>query len=235
MPAFTLFIFSDSDRAQFVAQELENINATCGAQIRYEIFSYKDPVEDVIKRIESTEGVRKLLILSEEKSATAEQDTDVFLLLLQLKTGMKITKDIEIYVELVNIDNIVPVQNLGAASVILTNKIISLYMLQLLTHKESRRFFKDILLTNAETGDVDLDILPADQLLRFDTDALRFSCFSEAVQSFFMASGKQRMLIGYFPDGTETPSFFCDGMDKAREVVIRPGDRLITVKYAEGH
>ena len=43
------------------------------------------------------------------------------------------------------------------------------------------------------------------------------------------------MLIGYFPDGTETPSFFCDGMDKAREVVIRPGDRLITVKYAEGH
>lgn len=228
---FTLFIFSDSNRARFVVSELESVNLTYKSKIHCEVFSYTDNIDDIIHRIENTAGKRKILMLSEEKSNVAEQDAVVFLLLLHLKTNTAITRDVEIYVELVNIDNLVPVRNLGIASVILTNKIISLYMLQLLTHSGSRKFFKDILLTNSTSGDVDFEIVPAEQLLVFKKDALVFSCYSEIVQSFFIASNKKKMLVGYFPDNTDEACFFCDGMDKEQTIEIKPTDDLIIVTY----
>ena len=38
-------------------------------------------------------------------------------------------------------------------------------------------------------------------------------------------------LIGYFPQDTNTPLFFCDGMDKENHISIRPKDNLILVAY----
>ena len=228
---FTLFIFADSNRKKFVTSELDNINRTYGDNIHYKIFSYSDPIEKIVQTIENTQGIKKILMLSEEKGEATEQDTAVFLLLLHLKTKIALINEIEIYVELMNIDNMVPVQNLGIASVILTNKIISLYMLQLLIHKESKKFFNDILTTNSEVGDIDFEIMPAEQLLVFKDETLDFSCCSEIVQSFFLASGKRKMLIGYFPQDTNTPLFFCDGMDKENHISIRPKDNLILVAY----
>ena len=229
--AFTLFIFSNSDRVQFVTSELENSNITNGNQIRYKVFSYKDSLDNILREIEDTQGKRKLLLLSDEDESVAYQDTDVFMLLLHLKTSKVITENVDIYVELVNIDNRKPVQNLGIASIILTNKIISLYMLQLLTHMGSRRFFKDILLTNSDTGEVDFEIIPADQLLDFKQESLSFSCYSELVQSFFLASNKTKMPVGIFPDAKTELSLFCDRMDEKKTVVLRPADRLILITY----
>lgn len=228
---FTLFIFSDSNRVQFVKSELENMKLSYNAKIHYEVISYSSEIDEAIHRIETTAGKRKILMLSEEKANPAEQDSAVFLLLLHLKTNQIIAKNVEICVELVNIDNMVPVRNLGIASVVLTNKIISLFMLQLLTHGGSRKFFKDILLTNADTGVIDFDIIPAEQLLVFKSDSLAFSCYSEIVQSFFTASNKRKMLIGYYPEGTDGPCFFCNEMDKERTVYIRPNDKLIVASY----
>ncbi|MGN0345735.1 MAG: hypothetical protein ACI4DU_00445 [Lachnospiraceae bacterium] len=231
---FTLYIISDSKRSQFLVSELETINMTYHAQIRYKTYSYKDNIKDIVHDIENSSGKRKILMMSEENPNMEEQDTEIFLLLLYLKTNSAITDDIDIYVELVNLDNMVPVRNLGIASAILTNKIISLYMLQLLTHAESRRFFKDILLTNSDEGDegdIDLEIVPAEQLLVFKEDSLEFSCYSELVQSFFIASGKKKMLLGYFLDGMKEICFFCNDMDKKKSISIKPGDKLVVATY----
>lgn len=228
---FTLFIFSDSNRAHFVVSELENVNLNRKSKIHWEIFSYTDQIDDIIGRIDSTGGNRKILLLSKEKNNIPEQDNEVFLLLLYLKTNLAITRNIEIYVELENTENLSSVHNLGIASVILTNKIISLYMLQLLTHSGARKFFKDILLTNSDTGDLDFEIIPAQQLLVFHNGPLVFSCYSEIVQSFYLASNKRRMLMGYFPDNANEACFFCSGMDEERRICINPSDKLIVVTY----
>ncbi len=232
-PNFTLFIFSDSDRSEFVISELENSNRFGGANIRYRVFSYKDDLEKAIKTVEKTEGVRKILLLSEEEYNTDNQDSAVFLSLLELKQSKIICNEVELFVEIVNVDNLTPVKNLETASVILSNKIISLYMLQLLTHNGSHKFFKDVLLSNSEMGEIDFEIDAARELLEFDEDSMTFSCCSEVVQSFYFASGKRRMLVGYFPaeakDGEA--QYFCDKMDEERPVVIKPEDKLITVTY----
>lgn len=227
---FTLFIFSDSTRAQFVATELENTNKVYNTNIKYQVFSYKDSIDDIIEKIKQTDGKCKLLLLSEEKKDVEEQDTEVFMFLLHLKTSEVIKNDVEIYVELVNIDNMIPVRNLGIASVILTNKLISLYMLQLMTHRESRRFFKDVLLTNSDFGVIDFEIAPAKDLLKFNNTSIDFSCYSELVQSFYIASNRTKMIVGRFITKDEI-EFFCNKMDKNDTITITPDDQLIMINY----
>ncbi len=232
---FSLFIFSDSDRAQFVITELKNNNISGDTNIRYQVFSYQDDLNEIIQKIEKTTGERKILLLSKEEFDSNNQDSDVFLSLLELKQSKIIATEVEIFVEVVNVDNVTPVKNLGIATVILSNKIISLYMLQLLTHVGSRKFFKDVLLSNAETGEIDFEINTAKEMLTFEKDTIEFSCYSQAVQSFYKASNKTRMLVGYFPDKNDKSKlcFFCDQMDKERNLVIHPTDELITISYTK--
>ena len=152
--------------------------------------------------------------------------------LLEFKRNKTIQNEVDIFVEIVNLNNLPAVRNLGIASVILSNKIISLYMLQLLTHSGSRKFYQDILTSNTTSGDVDFEILHAEQVLSFDNE-LKFSCYSELVQSFFIASNKSKMLIGYIKhdDEKQEIQLFCDKMDEPRNVVLNKKDSLIIIKY----
>ena len=143
--------------------------------------------------------------------------------------------NIEIYIELVNIANVVPIKNIGIESVILTNRIISLYMLQMLSHKEASKFYKDVLQANADDGEIDFEICTADKTLVFDADngtgELVFSCFAELVQSFYIASDKKKMLVGRFEGENNKVVFFSDNTDEDNLVTIRPSDKLILLKY----
>lgn len=126
-------------------------------------------------------------------------------------------------------------QNLGVVSVIVSNKIISLFMVQLLTHPGSRRFYRDIVVANGENenGSVDFDIVKAKELLEFKEEKMRFSCKSEFVQSFFLASGKTKMCIAikYHRERCSDITFLCNKMDENTELVISPEDELILVTY----
>lgn len=230
---FTLFIFSNSDRAKFVVAEIQNYNENYNGKIKYEVYSYEDKLSDIINKIEKTSGKRKVLLLSEESNEVSSQDSAIFLSLLEMKTNKTICSEVEINVEIVNIDNMIPVKNLGIASVILSNRIISLYMLQLLTHRGSRKFFKDILLSNSDIGDIDFEVIKADEILIFDKRDIHFSSYSQAVQSFYKASNKSKMLVGYVDKQTSNNNieFFCDSMDKERDIIIKPDDELIVIAY----
>ncbi len=231
---FTLFIFSNSTRASFVISELENYNNMFNSSIKYKVFDHKEDLSTTVKLIEETKGLKKILLLNEEEDLSHDsQDSTVFLSLLELKQSKIISNEVEICVEIVNVDNLSPIRNLKTSAVILSNKIISLYMLQLLTHVGSRKFFKDVLISNSDEGEVDFEINSADELLEFDSDALEFSCYSEIVQSFYAASNKSRMLVGYFERGDKGDNivFFCDKMDEPNKIVLKPSDKLITITY----
>lgn len=233
---FTLFIISDSDVRDFVTSELDGYNATSGECVKYQLFSFKDSIDDIINAINSTEGKKKILLLSAEAESEINQDADIFVTLLDFRTSGKIAEDIEIYTEIANPRNLVPMQNLGVVSVIVTNKIISLFMIQLLTHPESEKFYRDIIVANGDSIDdvIDLDIIKAGELLVFDGEEMNFSCASELVQSFYLASGKTRMCIGvrHSSAASDALTFFCDGMDKERVITLSPDDELIVIDYS---
>lgn len=230
---FTLFLLSNTDRTNFVVQELMNCSKEYGQNIDCRCFSYREDINILIDEMKETLGCKKLLLLSDEVGSDEHQDAEVFLALMELKKYEFIKNEIEIYVEIVNLNNVVPIKNLGIASVVLSNKIISLFMLQLLTHQGSRKFFKDILTSNGTEGQVDLEIVQAEKVLEFSKDTISFSCYSEAVQSFYFASNKRRMLLGCFPYDAplEEIQFFCNKMDEKRDVILRKKDELILISY----
>lgn len=234
---FTLILISDSDAKEFITGEIDSCNQQFGMNIQYVMCSFEDDIETTIERINGVEGNKKILMLSAEGGGDASQDADIFITLLAFRTSGKIDPNIPIFTEIANPRNLVAMKNLGVASVIVTNKIISLFMIQLLTHPESEKFYRDLIVANGTSGNdaIDLDIITADNLLAFEGEDMRFSCPSEFVQSFYMASGKTKMCIGFkrAGDGDDALTFLCSDMDGDSEVILHPKDQLIIMEYAE--
>lgn len=233
---FTLFIFSDSNRATFVQNEIESYNKIYNSNIVCECHSYDENITNLIETMNQKEGNKKILLLSSENTDSDHQDAEVFLSLLALKSDGRINKKIDIFVEIVNPNNLVSLENMGVASVIVSNKIISLFMVQLLTHPGSKKFYRDVLIVNDkdDKGSVDFEILKASEVIDFKNEqSVKFTSQSNLVQSFYIASNKQKMLIGINDKKSNFTSlrFLCDDMDKEEDLVLYPEDEVVIVSY----
>lgn len=234
---FTLVIFSDSNREVFVIDELEKFNKLYNKNIKYEIHSFKENIDEVAEHICQIEGKKKILLLSNETGEALDQDADVFISLLAIRIGGKIGTEIPIFSEIINPRNLSPMQSLGVVSVVISSKIISLFMIQLLTHPESKKFYQDIIASNDDdensVDEIDFDVARASELLVFDGEFLEFSCKSEFVQSFFAASQKTKMCIGYKRAEASCSELImlCDDMDRKEPLRIYPDDELIFACY----
>ena len=175
------------------------------------------------------------MLLSAVNDNGTVSDADVFLGALNLKLNGSIGGDTTIYAEIYNPINIQALRNLGVLSVILSNQIVSRFMIQILTHPKSKRFYRDLISVNDNEGDdaIDVDIVKAKEVLAFNESELHFSCQSEFVHSFYYASNKKKMCIGIKSAtcGDGKVRFLCDGMDKEEDLIVRPEDDLVLILY----
>ena len=228
--SFSVFAFSDDSIPEYIVSELQKYQSLFGNSIMLYPYTYDVDISDVIRDIEACQGKKKIVFLS--SNCSRNKDADIFITALKFKLEMKKLEGIEMISEISNQTNLNPLQNIGVMSVIVSKKIISLFMLQLLTHPRSKKFYLDVISTNGAGEDdlVDLDIVRAEELLEFDNDVMTFKCKSEFVQSFYLSSSKKRMCIGIKSvDGDY--SFLCDRMDEETEIVLRRDDELILVNY----
>jgi hypothetical protein len=228
---FTVFILSKDGNTTYVVEELNKYAAVSNLDIKYKTFTYGGDMSEIKKSIKETDGKKKVLLLSSINEHGNVSDADVFLAALDFKLGGGVGEDTEIYAEIFNPTNMQALQNLGVMSVILSNRIISLFMLQLLTHPNSKRFYRDLISINDQDGNdaIDLEIMHARELFAFDGEKLQFSCQSEFVQSFYLASKKAKMCIGIKQNGKLR--FLCDRMDEPENLCIYPNDELILITY----
>lgn len=226
---FTVFIVSNGGGHDFVIEELNAYAMQSNDIGEYKSYEYKD-LQALKDDLNKTTGKKKVLLLSSSAEG-ANQDADVFLAALDLKLNGNLDASTEIYAEIINPINTRSLQNLGVISVIVSNRIVSLFMLQLLTHSNSKKFYRDLIsLNNGINNDaIDIDIFMAYELLEFDSDYIGFSCQSELVQSFYLASGKTKMCIAIKRDGNLR--FLCDGMDKPEDLRVYPNDELVVATY----
>ena len=231
--SFSVFILSKNGEDEFVKEELEKYAKMANIDIKYNSYTYNDDLNAIKKKINKTPGHKKILLLSSASNDEAIQDAEVFLTAMDLKMG-ELDKDVAIYAEIFNPSNMQALQNLGVVSVIVSNKIISLFMVQLLTHPTSKKFYRDLISVNAVDGDdaLDIEIVNANEVLIFDGEFIKFSCQSELVQSFYLASNKTKMLIGLKRIGKdEKVRFLCDGMDVQEDLIVCPNDELVLISY----
>lgn len=228
---FTLFVISDNEYPSVIIEEIERYKNEYNVDIKIHLYDYKDDITKVADVIKQTSGKRKLLLLS-SKDRGASQDANIFLTAMALKIEGCLLQDIEVLAEIVNPLNYNSLKNIGVMSVILSNKIISLFMLQLLTHPGSKRFYRDVISTNGDEngGVIDFDIVKVGEVLEFK-DKLTFNCQSELVQSFYYASNKTKMLIGVRYADKKEIRYLADLMDVPEEIVLTAEDELVVVCY----
>ena len=230
---FTVFVFSPAGASKFVTDELNAYVKANGGKLVCHAYSYKDDIEKVANDIRATEGKKKILLLSSDDEAVENQDEEIFLSALAFKLKGCVDDNTELLAEIANPANLNPLKNFGVMSVIISNRIISLFMVQLLTHPGSKKFYRDIISTNEEGSQdaVDLTIVKACETLAFEGESITFACKSELVQSFYQASNKTRMCIGIKKVEDSEILFLCDKMDEPFEIVIKPNDELVLVSY----
>ena len=161
------------------------------------------------------------------------QDTNIFLSALSLKLEGCLDESLEILAEIVNPSNYNSLKNIGVMSVIMSNKIISLFMVQVLTHPGSKKFYRDIISTNDNTNSdsIDIELIKAEQVIKFMSDSITFDTKAELVQSFYLSSNEKMMCIGYIKNGSTQFNFLCDKMDENESITINKDDELIIVTY----
>lgn len=229
---FTIFIMSDTDKHLCVIDEIERYNSIYNTSIKYELFSYEEGIDSLKESLKETSGLKKILLLSAEDSEGNNQDTNIFLAALSLKSEKFINEETEIFAEIVNPGNLTSLKNLGIISVIVSNKIISLAMIQLLTHPGSKRFYRDMISTNSDDEDdeIDFELIKAGDLFEIN-EKLVFTSKAEMVQVMYQSTLKTMMCIGVIFKGQESISFLCDKMDEEEEIVIKSDDELVIVRY----
>ncbi|MBR5439360.1 MAG: hypothetical protein IKV61_03995 [Clostridia bacterium] len=230
---FTVFIFSQSGNSKFVIDELNQYNKLYNTKITCCSYSYNQNIEKIAEQIKNTTGKKKILFLSSDDASVKNQDEDIFLSALSFKLNGCIDDRTEIFAEITNPSNLNSLQNFGVMSVIVSNRIISLFMVQLLTHPGSKKFYRDLISTNEEnsTDSIDLDIVTVSDVLEFNSSFITFSNKSELVQSFYFASNKTAMCIGIKHKSDKDIIFLCDEMDKFEEIKLYKEDELVLIKY----
>jgi hypothetical protein len=227
--SFTVFVVSKDGDSRFVEEELNQFAKTDGLEIAYKSYIYADGLDGLLDDLENTRGHKKILLLSTAKEESVNQDTEVFIAALDLKLSQRLDADTQVYAEVMNPTNTGALQNLGVISVVVSNKIISLFMVQLLTHPASKKFYRDIISTNDDIGNdaIDLAVVKAKEVLEFDGEYIDFTCRSELVQSFFIASGKKKMCLGVKKTDSDRMQFLCNKMDVEELIRLYPDDELL--------
>lgn len=230
---FNVFVFSQTGKAQFVIDELNAYNNLYKTNITCHAYPYTDDLSEVMEEIKKVEGKKKILLLSSGDVSGTGQDEDIFLSALSFKLHNCLDENTEVLAEIANPLNLSALKNFGVMSVIVSNRIISLFMVQLLTHPGSKKFYRDLISTNgtSENDTIDLEIVKVSDVLTFEGETLSFACKSELVQSFYLASNKACMCLGVKRQGVEV-EFLCSGMDKPEEIVLSRNDELILATYA---
>ena len=233
---FTVFVFSRSGDSKFVVDELDQYEKLYQKKITCYAHSYHDDLEEVIACIKETKGKKKILLLSSDGADMNNQDEDIFLSALTLKLSGCLDENTEILAEITNPANLSCLKNFGVVSVIVSNRILSLFMVQLLTHPGSKKFYRDLISTNDDSGNgaIDLDVVKVSEVLDLEQlgqPTVEFSCKAELVQSFYFASGKTRLCIGVKRTSDPEIAFLCSDMDAEESLVLSADDELIVINY----
>lgn len=213
-----------------ILEELDTYKKINNELISYESFTY-DEISEAIDKAGSLECEVRILLLS---GSDVNTDANIFINLLSLKLDYSLKDNVQIYVEINNPDNYTSVKNMGVAKTIVSSKMISLFMIQLMTHPHSKKFYLDILTPNAKEsgkgGEIAFDICNASKYLDVKAPIV-FNSKAEALQVFYYSTDKKYLMIGYKNLNDEKINYLCGECDKEEEIIIDKDTDIVVVVY----
>ena len=226
---FTVFVIGDNKKRQFI---IDNLKLSIPLyKANFEVKEYhKDDTKSLIKDLEATDGIRKVLILSDDTVSSDSYDANVFVTLIALQSALPDRHGIPFITELLDSRNLNSVKDFNIKNAIISNRIMSLLLSQLALNTDSKPFFDGLLTIDDEVGGdtFDVKINKVKEILDVEQD-LKFKSKAELINAFYHGSDKACMLLGLIKNGNI--EYLAKKMDEEQEIQLEPSDSLIYVKY----
>ena len=226
----SIFIIGENSKTAFLLNSLERMQKSSDIHFKFKHYG-KLETKELIEDVKATEGMKKILILSDDKVASDSYDANVFVALIELSKVFPVnSEDITYTTELLDSRNLSSVKDFNIQNTIISNKMMSLLITQLALNKKSKRFFEKILTisTSHRASDFDLIIHRVKRTIVIE-DELKFESKAELLRTFYNTFEGKRILIGLIQN--DEIKLLDENQDEKREIVIHPDDSFIYFKY----
>ena len=227
----TIFVIGDNKKGLYIKENLALATQGYGSQFNVRHYQ-KDDTQGLIADIQRTEGVKKVLILSDDSVAADTYDANVFVTLIALETAFehRNREELSFITELLDSKNINSIKDFNIKNAIISNRMMSLMLSQLALNKDSKRFYEGLLTIDTEEGGdyFDIKIERVGNMVA-DPSALHFDSRAELIQSFYLSYQKKYMLLGYIHE--DETVFVAQNQDERTPVILSADDKFIFIKY----
>lgn len=226
---FTVFVIGDNKKRDFIIENLKLSGSFYKANFNVNEY-HKNDIDSLINDIKNTDGIKKVLILSDDTVSDDSYDANVFVTLIALQNAFPNHNDLPFITELLDSRNLNSINDFNIKNAIISNRIMSLLITQLALNMDSKKFFNALLLADTEVGgDIfDVKISPVSKIIDENQD-LTFSSRRELVNSFYYSFDKKCMLIGIMKDNNIT--YLPEHLDNYETIILNKDDSLIYIKY----
>ena len=226
-----VFIIGNNKKGVFIRENLNIAAVTTESSFRTH---YYDEIEiaKLIKDVKNTDGIKKVLILSNDRVSVHSYDANVFMSLIAFQNAFGQSHDdtLSFITELLDSKNYNCIKDFDVKNAIISNRMMSLLLTQLALNRDSKKFFEGLLRADTEEGGDEFDIRISKVEDMFEnTEDLSFGSYGELVRSFYFSFDKKDMLLGYMRKGETI--FFAKGQDTPRQLRLASDDELIYIHY----
>jgi len=221
-----LYLIGENKKSEYMLEELKHENAPVEIH-KYGTYETKRFAEDLARHGDEDSVA---LILSDGGAKEEDYDSNVFLTLIELSSVTDLgARKFQIIAELLEPDNQKSLEEFNIQNIIVSTRIISFFATKLLLDPKAEQFYEEIFSTT-QNGTEKMDLWIDDAKYLFDLEGgASFSSYAEFVNAAYYGADKKRMPIGLIRDEKET--YFCIDMDKEREFVLSPDDKIIYIEY----
>ena len=197
--SFILYVIGENSRSAAIEEEARAYTESKLGRIDCRVFPFDVDTAKLLDELNSsTRRRKKILILSDETAREENVDVNVFMTLLNLKASHRLPPEIEISAELLDQSNRSSLAALNVTSLIISNQMVALYLVQLMTHPDHTSFYEGILSSKSDytEKDLDIDIRYAEELFDLSTP-VEFSSKGEFVSAVYKSSKHEYIPIGF--------------------------------------
>ena len=228
-PKSTIFIIGKNKKSDFIVDNLKRSQET--SDFDFDLLEYgKNDNDKLINDIKEREGIKKVLILSDDNIGAESYDANVFVTLIELSKAFPKKENLTYITELLDSRNLSSVRDFNIKNTIISNKMMSLLITQLVMNEDSKKFYDKILTTDSLDSNKDFDIVitKASNMIEI-VDELSFNDKATLLSTFYNTFDGNNILIGIYKN--DDLILLDDNQDLKEKIILTKDDSFVYFKY----
>lgn len=228
-PKSTIFIIGKNKKSEFIVDNLKRSQET--SDFDFDLLEYgKNDNDKLIRDIKEREGIKKVLILSDDNIGAESYDANVFVTLIELSKAFPKKENLTYITELLDSRNLSSVRDFNIKNTIISNKMMSLLITQLVMNEDSKKFYDKILATDSLDSNKDFDIVitKVSNMIEIE-DELSFNDKATLLSTFYNTFDGNNILIGIYKN--DDLILLDDNQDLKEKIILTKDDSFVYFKY----